>query len=164
MGRLEGVVLSGGECTLYPELPKLCREIKGLGFKIKLDTNGSNPNMLKTLIEAGLADFVALDFKAPKSLFKSITSSNFYNAFIDSLQILQSNTTPFEVRTTVHTNLLNEQTINEMADILLENGYEGIYYLQNYLHAEQTLGNINKTLKKIDKTLLSDKAKIEFRN
>ncbi|MDR0762368.1 MAG: radical SAM protein, partial [Campylobacteraceae bacterium] len=39
-GRLEGVVLSGGECTLYPELPKLCREIKELGFKIKLDTNG----------------------------------------------------------------------------------------------------------------------------
>jgi pyruvate formate lyase activating enzyme len=164
IGRLEGVVLSGGECTLYPELPELCREIKELGFKVKIDTNGSNSKMLKTLIEAGLMDFAALDFKAPKTLFKSVTLSNFYDAFIASLQILRSCGIPFEVRTTFHTDLLNEQTINEMADVLLKNGYSGVYYLQNYLHAEQTLGSLSANPRTINKALLTDKIQIGFRN
>jgi pyruvate formate lyase activating enzyme len=163
-GHLEGVVLSGGECTLYPELPNLCRKIKELGFKIKIDTNGSNPKVLNSLLKDGIADFVSLDFKAPKSLFKSVTLSNFYDNFIRSLRLLHSNGVPFEVRTTIHTALLNEQAINEMADVLLENGYEGIYYLQNYLHAEHTLGNLKEDIKRMDKTLLSGKIKIEFRN
>ncbi|MDR2099244.1 MAG: anaerobic ribonucleoside-triphosphate reductase activating protein [Campylobacteraceae bacterium] len=163
-GRLEGVVLSGGECTLYPEISEFCYDIKEFGFKVKIDTNGSNPKVLNSLLKDALIDFVSLDFKAPKTLFKSVTFSNFYDAFVCSLQILQSNSVPFEVRTTVHTDLLNEQAINEMADVLLENGYEGIYYLQNYLHTEQTLGNLSANPKKIDKILLVDKIKIEFRN
>jgi pyruvate formate lyase activating enzyme len=162
--RLEGVVLSGGECTLYPKLLELCREIKELGFKIKIDTNGSNPKILDNLLKSGFIDFVSIDFKAAKSLFKSVTLSNFYDAFIRSLQILRLNSVPFEVRTTVHADLLSEKTINEMADILLENGYKGVYYLQNYLHAKQTLGGLNANPKKFDKTLLTDKIKIEFRN
>jgi pyruvate formate lyase activating enzyme len=161
---LEGVVLSGGECTLYKKLVDLCIKIKGLGFKIKLDTNGSNPNVLKQLIKQNLIDFVSLDFKAPKTLFKSITFSNFYDALIDSLQILQSNDISFEVRTTVHIDILNEHAINEISDILLENGYSGIYYLQKYLHVEQTLGKMQNPIKIFDKNLLSDKIKIEFRN
>jgi pyruvate formate lyase activating enzyme len=161
---LEGVVLSGGEVTLYPELPKLCRDIKELGFKIKLDTNGSNPQVLSLLLKNSLVDFVSLDFKAAKTLFKAVTLSNFYDSFISSLQILQGGNIPFEVRTTVHADLLNEEAINEMAGILVENGYSGVYYLQNYLHAEQTLGDLNANPKKLDKTILTDKIKIEFRN
>ncbi|MDR2080896.1 MAG: anaerobic ribonucleoside-triphosphate reductase activating protein [Campylobacteraceae bacterium] len=164
VGRLEGVVLSGGECTLYPKLTELCYKIKELGFKIKIDTNGSSPQVLDSLLKKSLIDFVSLDFKAAKSLFKNITHSNFYDSFIHSLQILCLNSVPFEVRTTVHADLLNEKAINEMADILLENGYKGIYYLQNYLHDENSLGNLNANPKKLDKTLLTDKIRIKFRN
>lgn len=62
-GFLDAVVFSGGEPTLAPELMDLCREIKGLGFSIKLDTNGSRPSMLSRLIEKGLIDYTAMDLK-----------------------------------------------------------------------------------------------------
>jgi pyruvate formate lyase activating enzyme len=164
VGYLEGVVLSGGECTLYKKLDDLCVKIKELGFKIKLDTNGSNPNVLQRLIEQNLIDFVSLDFKAPKTLFKNITFSNFYDTVIGSLRILQSSGILFEVRTTVHVDILNEEAINEISDVLLENGYGGIYYLQRYLHVEQTLGKTRSPARILDKNLLSNKIKIEFRN
>ena len=62
-GLLDGVCVSGGEPTLCPELEELLGQIKGLGFLIKLDTNGSRPAVLKKLVEAGLVDYVAMDVK-----------------------------------------------------------------------------------------------------
>ena len=60
-GRLEGVVLSGGECTLYPRLEQFCEAIKALGYKIKIDTNGSNPDCLKALISKSLIVAISED-------------------------------------------------------------------------------------------------------
>ena len=60
-GRLDSVVLSGGECTLYPHLEAFCEAIKALDYKIKIDTNGSNPELLRSLIENSLVDYIALD-------------------------------------------------------------------------------------------------------
>ena len=60
---LEGVCVSGGEPTLHPDLPDLLREIKARGFDVKLDTNGTNPEMLSRLIDEGLVDYVAMDVK-----------------------------------------------------------------------------------------------------
>lgn len=65
MGFLDGVVLSGGECTLCPDLIPICREIRQLGFAIKIDTNGTRPSVVETLVEKGLCDYIALDYKAP---------------------------------------------------------------------------------------------------
>jgi len=62
---LDGVVVSGGEPTIHRDLPELLRALKELGVKVKLDTNGSNPDMLADLIRSGLVDFVAMDLKAP---------------------------------------------------------------------------------------------------
>ncbi|MDR2778484.1 MAG: anaerobic ribonucleoside-triphosphate reductase activating protein, partial [Rickettsiales bacterium] len=63
IGLIDGVVLSGGECTLERELYGFAVEIKKLGFLLKIDTNGLNPNMIVSLMENNLADFIALDFK-----------------------------------------------------------------------------------------------------
>lgn len=63
VGRLEGICISGGEPTLHSDLPELIREIKARGFKVKLDTNGTNPEMLRALIEDELLDYVAMDIK-----------------------------------------------------------------------------------------------------
>jgi Pyruvate-formate lyase-activating enzyme len=71
-GLLEGVVLCGGEPTLNPDLPDLIKKIKDLGFKVKLDTNGSNPKMLKELIENKLIDYVAMDIKLPKNRYSLV--------------------------------------------------------------------------------------------
>ena len=93
-GLLDGVVLSGGEATLYPELPELCQEIKSLGYKVKLDTNGVNPQMLLRLIEEGALDYVALDYKAPKQKFQAITKNKHFDHFSLSLsELLQSDVT-----------------------------------------------------------------------
>ena len=71
-GLIEGVVISGGEPTIHKDLPKFCKKIKVLGYLIKLDTNGSNPEVLKKLIKNKLIDYVAMDIKAPLGLKSEI--------------------------------------------------------------------------------------------
>ena len=71
-GRLQGVCVSGGEPTLHSDLPELLKEIKARGFLVKLDTNGTNPEMLSSLISDGLVDYVAMDIKnSPKKYLKT---------------------------------------------------------------------------------------------
>jgi len=65
MGLLDGVCITGGEPTIHSDLPEFIKEIKSLGFLVKLDTNGTNPEMLENLINAGLVDYIAMDIKAP---------------------------------------------------------------------------------------------------
>ena len=62
-GKLDGVCVTGGEPTLYEDLPALLRQIRGLGFAVKLDTNGTNPDMLEALAQEGLLDYAAMDIK-----------------------------------------------------------------------------------------------------
>lgn len=65
VGLLDGVCVSGGEPTIHADLPDLLRQIRGLGLLIKLDTNGTRPQVLRALLDAGLVDYVAMDLKAP---------------------------------------------------------------------------------------------------
>ena len=69
-GFLDGVVLSGGEPTLQNDLEELCIRIKGFGFPVKLDTNGSRPKVLEGLIEKKLVDYIAMDLKTDPVLFE----------------------------------------------------------------------------------------------
>lgn len=131
-GLLDAVVFSGGECLLYKESIELMILIKRMGFLIKIDTNGSKPTRLQEAVALGLMDYVALDFKATRAKFKSITESKFYEHFLECLSILQLSKTPFEVRTTVHSDLLLESDIATMIELLEDNSYIGIYFLQNF--------------------------------
>ena len=72
--KLDGVVISGGEPTLHAGLPVFIRSIKTMGFKVKLDTNGSHPRMLETLIRDHLLDYIAMDIKAPIHRYDYLTS------------------------------------------------------------------------------------------
>jgi len=164
VGKLDGVVLSGGECTLNPDIVELCEEIKELGFKIKIDTNGLNPDVLKELIDYSLVDFVALDYKAPAEKFKLITQNGQIEKFYKTLDMLIDKKFPFETRTTVHSDLLKEDDINSIILDLSERKYAGTYYLQNYLHVEDTIGYVSDHSEPIDKTLISNVIPIEFRN
>jgi len=164
VGKLTGVVLSGGECTLYPHLIELCEEIKELGFKIKIDTNGLRPDVLQELIDFSLVDFIALDYKAPSYKFYEITNNNSNEKFYKTLDMLIDKEFPFEVRTTVHSHLLESKDINQIILDLKERKYRGTYYLQNFLHVENTLGNLDIPSVSIDKKLLLDDIPIEVRN
>jgi pyruvate formate lyase activating enzyme len=143
-GLLDGVVLSGGEATLYPELPELCQEIKALGYKIKLDTNGANPQMLLRLIEEGVLDYVALDYKAPKQKFQAITKNKHFDHFSLSLSELLQSDVIFEVRTTVCNDLLSVEDINHIINDLYKREYRGKYYLQHYIEDTPHLGRMKK--------------------
>ncbi|MBL7935626.1 MAG: anaerobic ribonucleoside-triphosphate reductase activating protein, partial [Bacteroidia bacterium] len=126
---LDGVVLSGGECTLHKNIINLIIEIKKMGLLIKVDTNGTNPDMIEFLLKEKLIDYVALDFKAPIDKFKSITNSDLYSSFISSLKLLISSAIPFEVRTTLHSSLLVQNDIQKMIDVLEKFDYRGSYYI-----------------------------------
>ena len=162
VGLLDGVVLSGGEASLH-DLEYVCKCIADLGFNIKLDTNGSNPNMIKTLLNQKLLDFVAIDFKSTKDKFYEITKSNYYNKFLESLHLLKNSAIEYEVRTTLHEDLLDEDDINEMQTVLIENGYHQNYYIQKFLETEN-LSNLKSSEKLFDKSKLFTDLNIIWRN
>jgi len=162
-GKLTGVVLSGGECTLYPHLKELCKEIQNLGFKIKIDTNGTNYSLIKELVEDKLVDYIALDYKAPKDKFEEVSKNRNFDAFSQTLDFLIKTNFPFETRTTVHSDLLSVDDINGIIKDLSRRNYKHTYYLQNYLHVEDTVGNMPPQKCIIDIQKINTDIKVDFR-
>lgn len=116
-GLLDGVVISGGEPTLYPELIPFLHKVRDLGYAIKLDTNGTNPTLLKQILRENLADYVAMDIK---------NSPHFYSATCgvpkadiasieESRDVLMNGETEYEFRTTVVDGLHTKESIDELA-------------------------------------------------
>ena len=162
---LDGVVLSGGECTLHKYIINLIIEIKKMGLLIKVDTNGTNPDMIEFLLKEKLIDYVALDFKAPTDKFKSITNSDLYSSFISSLKLLIGSAIPFEVRTTLHSSLLVQNDIQKMIDVLEKNDYKGSYYIQKFMNDTYTLSKIeNSKHNAINISSLNTKLSVVLRN
>ncbi len=103
---LDGVCITGGEPTLHKELPELCRDIKELGLKVKLDTNGTNPEVLRQLIGEKLLDYIAMDIKAPleEDSYSDLTNVNLNDTFDmikESIRIIINSGVDYEFRTTV---------------------------------------------------------------
>src|SRR5699024_2854969 len=112
------------------------------GFDVKIDTNGSRPKVLEALIARQLVDYIALDFKALERRYKSITKSGLFAEFAESLMLLNRSDTPFEVRTTVHSELLSNDELRDMVDFLKQAGYRGNYYLQYFVNDVPTLAPV----------------------
>ena len=156
-GLLEAVVFSGGEATAWPRLAPFIRQVKAFGFAIKLDTNGLRPDVLASLLAEGLLDRVALDYKAPASRFHAVTGTKAYARFERSLDILcKQDTVPFEVRSTIHSSLLDENDILDMAHDLARRGYRGTYAVQRAIAGPDrpTLGDLPADMRAIDVTRL----------
>lgn len=109
---LDGVVITGGEPTVSPGLYEFIKKIKSLGFKVKLDTNGTNPKILRKLFSESLVDYVAMDFKAPVGKFHEITQSSIpFETILDSVSLLKASGVPHEFRTTLYPKLTKEDLI-----------------------------------------------------
>ena len=101
-GLLDGVAITGGEPLLSAELPDFLRKIKALGFKTKLDTNGSLPERLRALLDEVLVDYVAMDIKnSPKKYAETSGAEGMLDAVRQSVDILKNGAVPYEFRTTV---------------------------------------------------------------
>ena len=117
IGRLEGVVITGGEPTIHDDLPDFIRKIRALGYAIKLDTNGSRPEMLRGVISAGLVDFIALDVKAPLSRYREVVRAPVDTDDIRrSIRLVIESGIAHEMRTTFVPSLLDLDDLKEIAE------------------------------------------------
>ncbi|WP_319800262.1 anaerobic ribonucleoside-triphosphate reductase activating protein [Flavobacterium sp. N3904] len=161
---LDAVVFSGGECLLHKKCISFIAEVKKMGFLVKIDTNGSQPEVLKELIEKELINYVALDFKAMPASFEKITQSKLFIPFEKSLLLLLQSRIPFEVRTTVHSELLKKKDIQEMIFYLEAIGYTGNYYIQHFMNEVSTIEKLGHSFKELENENLStEKIKVHFR-
>lgn len=143
-GLLEGVVICGGEPCLNKELPEFAENIKKLNYSVKLDTNGSFPEMLRHLVNEKLIDYVAMDIKAPKEKYELLTGRKINIKNIEkSVAILLEGKIDCEFRTTVIPGLLKKQDIIKIAKWI--SGAKK-YYLQNF-RPEKTLNSEFEKLK-----------------
>ena len=123
-GTLEGVVVSGGEPTLHDDLPRFLIDIKSLGYKVKLDTNGSRPEMLQQLIEQKLVDYIAMDLKAPLDKYALITGIDTNSAIIrQSIDIVRQSGLPHEFRTTYDKEVLTDDDITTISNTVYNENY-----------------------------------------
>lgn len=101
-GLLDGVVLTGGEPTLYAGLEETAGWLKRLGYRVKLDTNGANPDVVSRLLTLKLCDYVAVDYKAPAARYKELCGECAdADKVLQTIRLLTQSDTAFEVRTTV---------------------------------------------------------------
>lgn len=139
-GILEGVCVSGGEPTLYKDLPDFLKRIKEKGFLIKLDTNGTDPEMLKSLIDEGLLDYVAMDIKSSKEGYPRAVGIEGYDTskIEKSVEILRKCKVDFEFRTTVVRELHTKEDFESMGKWLVG---EDKLFLQTFTDSGDLIGS-----------------------
>lgn len=129
-GKLDGVVITGGEPTLHSDLPEFIKKIRKLGYKIKLDTNGTNPEMLEKLLAENLLDYIAMDFKAPFDKYEKVVGISVNCKKIEkSVKIIMESKLPYEFRTTVVPGLHELSDFSKMGEII---SGANIWYLQKF--------------------------------
>ena len=127
---LDGICITGGEPLLHSEIPEIISEIKKLGYKIKLDTNGSQPERLRSILDAGTVDYVAMDIKHCREKYAIASGSD--SAVIpvsQSVEILKNAPVDFEFRTTVVSRLHSPDDMESVAKWIAGVKH---YYLQNF--------------------------------
>ena len=120
-GWIDGVCITGGEPTLHRDLPDLCSKLKEMGFLVKVDTNGTNPLMMKELMDGGLIDYIAMDIKAPLTVEKysraaGINAEKLLGKVKETIRILLESKMDYEFRSTVVPTLHEEEDIKEICD------------------------------------------------
>ncbi len=130
-GRLEGVSITGGEPTVQADLPSFIAQVKELGMAVKLDTNGSSPEMLKTIIKDRLLDYLAMDLKGPVEKYPAIVRAPVDPERIKrSAGIIMGSEVPYEFRTTVHPSLLSS---DDLARMIEQFKITGSFVLQRFI-------------------------------
>jgi pyruvate formate lyase activating enzyme len=118
-GFLDGVVISGGEPTLHKDISSTCRNIRGMGYPIKLDTNGSRPKILKQLIDEGCVDYIAMDIKTDPFAYSPLIAIDCKpESILTSIKIIMESNIPYEFRTTCIKPLVSSGIIERIAKLI----------------------------------------------
>jgi len=127
---LEGICVSGGEPLLAPDLEDFLSVLKERGLRVKLDTNGSLPDRLESVVRAGLADFVAMDVKSPAALYAEVTRTKVDPAAIErSARVLRDSGIRHMLRTTVVPGLVGPGEVAGIGEWL---GGASVYQIQQF--------------------------------
>lgn len=153
-GILDGVCITGGEPTLQHDLPEFIRAIRALGYAVKLDTNGTSPDLLAALIDEGLVDYVAMDIKNTKEKYSTTIGLADYNlAPVEkSVALLLEGRVDYEFRTTVVAEYHTPEDIASIARWI-----EGAprYFLQPFVDSGNLIGSSDGQLHAPDATTLN---------
>ncbi|MBQ4601569.1 MAG: anaerobic ribonucleoside-triphosphate reductase activating protein [Clostridia bacterium] len=151
-GLLDGVCITGGEPTLHPDLEEFITKIKELGYAVKLDTNGTAPDTLKSLVEKGLIDYVAMDIKnsRQKYLATSGVTKDLLGNIEESVKYLLEDHIPYEFRTTVVFPLHEKADFYDIGEWI--KGTKN-YFLQNFIDSGDL---ISDGMKGYEKELLEE--------
>lgn len=135
---LDAVTVSGGEPTLQKDLAEFLKQLKDMGYAVKLDTNGSNFETLKYVVKNKLVDYIAMDVKNSKEYYpKTIGKTSFdLSQILQSIEFLKQNTVDYEFRTTLVKDFHTQQSIESMASLL--NGAKKLF-LQKFKQTETCL-------------------------
>jgi len=149
---LEGIVISGGEPTIQPGLIEFTKKVKSMGFSIKLDTNGSNPQIIESLINQKLIDYIAMDVKNIFDEYTGIVNLKKVDTckIKDSIEIIKASGIDHEFRTTI---MKNYHDIDKLTKICEYLGTNEKYYLQNFEDSEMVL---DKNLVAFSKEMLEN--------
>lgn len=147
-GKLDGVVITGGEPCLQSDLTDIIKEIKNRNFAVKLDTNGTSPNKIKELLNLKLIDYIAMDIKAPLEKYHKITGTIIdKNAIKESIDLIINSKIDYEFRTTVIASQLSFDDFEEIGKLIKDAKQ---YFLQKFVAS--TIYNKNL----MDETTYSD--------
>ena len=138
-GILEGICITGGEPTLQPDLAAFIRRLKGLGYQVKLDTNGGCPQILEQLLQEGLLDYVAMDIKASPDNYAAAAGLKEmdFDKIRQSIRLLMKSNISYEFRTTVVKGIHTLEEFEEIGRLL--QGCRA-YYLQGFRESESMVG------------------------
>ncbi len=118
-GKLDAVSITGGEPTIHSGLISFMKEVKSLGFLVKLDTNGSRPSVVAEALRQGLTDYIAMDIKGPPARYPEITGTACNPADIEkTIRIIMGSGLDYEFRTTMAGSLLTPQDLREMGTMI----------------------------------------------
>ena len=135
---VDALCITGGEPTLQRDLKEFMKAVKAEGFFLKLDTNGSNPKLLKELTDEKLVDYIAMDVKAPFEQYQRVTGQEIDVEFIkESIHLLQYGAVDYEFRTTVGKGILSKEEIIQLAEEIKGSKR---YFLQNFRDGDGVLG------------------------
>lgn len=159
---LDGVVISGGEPLVQKDIKKFIQKIKEMGYSVKLDTNGSNPQLLEELINLKLIDYVAMDIKNVFLKYKLTVGKNVTLSNIEkSINILKKNKVDFEFRTTI---IKEMHTLADLQKICEFIGPACKYYLQNFEDSEDVINHSLHGFTREELFLINNKLKVKFPN
>ncbi|PKN53462.1 MAG: anaerobic ribonucleoside-triphosphate reductase activating protein [Deltaproteobacteria bacterium HGW-Deltaproteobacteria-13] len=143
-GKLDAVSITGGEPTLQDKLPAFIKHIRKMGFAVKMDTNGSQPKVIRNLLAEKLLDFIAMDIKAPLEKYKDIVKATVNpDSIKESINLILKAKIPYEFRTTIVESQLGENDILQIGKLIAGADH---YVLQNFV-----------STKTLDKKFLKEK-------